>query len=400
MNVKGYLAGCEVANLRVYTGADRTVVRQDYIPKEAYTGEVVRLDSWRGSQCSDHKVASIIIKVGNVEELARVAVVEHLDCPALLGSDLGRALTTELMKMVVAQLEEGDSETVKESEPVRVTRAQAKREAAKAREDDIASAQAECEPIPLGEVFDFPDAYFEQDAIVEPIEELSEWPEIGMVDLPLPNIGCSDAVKLAEEQKGDGSLKELWQQGEKGEKGYAFEQGVLVHFTNDGVDDQVMRVVVPVGRRLQVLQMGHSSSTAGHFGVKKTHSKISRHFVWPKLWSQVKSFVRTCEGCQLAARQNKARAPLQPLPCVGEPFQKVAFDLVDPLPRTASGHKYLLTAMCLFTKFPEAIPLKRVDNVTVLDAMMQIFSRYGMPKELQGSVFTSKLTCLMCKTLR
>ena len=301
-----------------------------------------------------------------------MAVVEHLDCPALLGSDLGRALTTELMKMVVAQLEEGDSETVKESEPVRVTRAQDKREAAKAREDDIASAQAECEPILLGEVFDFPDADFEQDAIVEPIEELSEWPEIGMVDLPLPKIGCSDAVKLAEEQKGDGSLKELWQQGEKGEKGYAFEQGVLVHFTNDGVDDQVMRVVVPVGRRLQVLQMGHSSSTAGHFGVKKTHSKISRHFVWPKLWSQVKSFVRTCEGCQLAARQNKARAPLQPLPCVGEPFQKVAFDLVGPLPRTASGHKYLLTAMCLFTKFPEAIPLKRVDNVTVLDAMMQM----------------------------
>ena len=49
----------------------------------------------------------------------------------------------------------------------------------------------------------------------------------------------------------------------------------------------------------------------------------------------------------------------------------------------------------------EAIPLRRVDNQTVLDAMFEVFSRHGLPKVLltdQGSVFTSKLTQLMCKT--
>ena len=333
-----------------------------------------------------------------MEELAKVAVVEHLDCPALLGSDLGRALTKEMMRTVVAQLEEGDDETERVSESVRVTRAQAKKEAARQREDDIASAQAECEPTPLSDVLDFPDSYFEQDIVVEPVEELSEWPEIGVADLPLPNISCSDTARIVKEQKEDSSLKVLWQQGEKG---YGFENGVLVQLTSDGVDDRVMRVVVPKGRRQQVLQMGHSSITAGHFGVKKTHSRICRHFVWPKLWSQVKGYVRTCEGCQMAARQNKARAPLQPLPCVGEPFEKVAFDLVGPLPRTTSGYKYLLTAMCLYTKFPVAIPLRRVDNHTVVEAMMEVFANYGMPKELltdQGSVFTSRLTRHMCKS--
>ena len=55
--------------------------------------------------------------------------------------------------------------------------------------------------------------------------------------------------------------------------------------------------------------------------------------------------------------------------------------------------------MCMYTKYPEAIPLKRVDNETVLDAMFEIFSRYGLPKVMltdQGSVFTSKLTKSMC----
>ena len=116
---------------------------------------------------------------------------------------------------------------------------------------------------------------------------------------------------------------------------------------------------------------------------------------------EVKAFVRSCAGCQRAARNSLARAPLQPLPVVSEPFSKVAFDLVGPLPRTTSGYKYLLTAMCLYTKYPEAIPLKRVDNVTVLEGLMEVFSKHGFPKEIltdQGSVFMSRMTAHMCKT--
>ena len=67
-----------------------------------------------------------------------------------------------------------------------------------------------------------------------------------------------------------------------------------------------------------------------------------------------------------AARNTNAKAPLQPLPCVTEPF-----DLVGPLPRTVKGNHYILTMMCLFIKYPEAIPLSRVDNETVLDAMVE-----------------------------
>ena len=119
---------------------------------------------------------------------------------------------------------------------------------------------------------------------------------------------------------------------------------------------------------------------AGHFGVKKTYAKIAKTFLWPKMWMQVKAFVRSCAGCQRAARNSLARAPLQPLPVVSEPFSKVAFDLVGPLPRTSSGYKYLLTAMCLYTKYPEAIPLKRVDNVTVLEGLMEVFFKAWVSK--------------------
>ena len=73
-------------------------------------------------------------------------------------------------------------------------------------------------------------------------------------------------------------------------------------------------------------------------------------------------------------------------------------NLVDPLPRTKSGHKY----MCLASKYPEAIPLKKVDAPTVAEAMIDIFSRTGVPSKMltdQGTVFVDKLMTQLCSKM-
>ena len=76
---------------------------------------------------------------------------------------------------------------------------------------------------------------------------------------------------------------------------------------------------------------------------------------------------------------------------------------MGPLPKTHGGHRYILTMMCLYTKYPEAIALRRVDNESVLDAMVEIFSRHGIPQTIltdQGSVFMSRLTKQLCELLK
>ena len=50
--------------------------------------------------------------------------------------------------------------------------------------------------------------------------------------------------------------------------------------------------------------------------------------------------------------------PLHPIPAMGEPFEHVIIDCVGPLPRTKTGNQYMLTVMCVSTRFPEAIPLR------------------------------------------
>lgn len=83
------------------------------------------------------------------------------------------------------------------------------------------------------------------------------------------------------------------------------------------------------------------------------------------------------------------------VPIISEPFHRVVVDIVGPLPKTKSGHKYLLTLLCPATKFPEAIPLKEATSVEVVDGLLAVFSRIGFPAEIQtdqGTTFTSALT--------
>ena len=58
--------------------------------------------------------------------------------------------------------------------------------------------------------------------------------------------------------------------------------------------------------------------------------------------------------------------------------------------------------MCLASRYPEAVALRRVDAETVAEAMMEIFSRTGLPEEIltdQVSVFMGRLTKQLCRLL-
>ena len=82
------------------------------------------------------------------------------------------------------------------------------------------------------------------------------------------------------------------------------------------------------------------------------------------------------------------------IPSVGEPFEEVVIDVVGPLPRTKSGKEYVLTIMDRVSRYPEAIPLSSVRSLVIVDALLNFFTKFGLPKVLQsdcGTNFTSKV---------
>ena len=78
-------------------------------------------------------------------------------------------------------------------------------------------------------------------------------------------------------------------------------------------------------------------------------------------------------------------------------------DLVGPIfPPTERGNKYILTMTDYATRYPEAFPSKDIQAETVAEALVNMFTRVGVPKEIlidQGSQFLSAVMKEMCRLL-
>ena len=123
---------------------------------------------------------------------------------------------------------------------------------------------------------------------------------------------------------------------------YFLEKGVLMRKWNaHGKENEwgsVHQVVLPTRFRQQVLSLAHDFAWSGHLGITKTYERVLRHFFWPGLKADVVKYCKTCHVCQLTGKPNQTipRAPLYPIPVVGEPFERVIKDCVGPLPKTKS----------------------------------------------------------------
>ena len=163
------------------------------------------------------------------------------------------------------------------------------------------------------------------------------------------------------------------------------------------------QLVLPESMRQDVMRLAHEIPLAGHMGKQTTTARILKRFYWPRIFSDVAEYVRHCSVCQRTARVTQTTVPMIPLPSVGGPFQRVATDIVGPLPKTPSGNQYILVVVDYATRYPEAIAVKSTDAETVAQELVNIFARLGIPDELltdQGSNFVSELLNQLSSLLR
>ncbi|GFN80681.1 Zinc finger protein, partial [Plakobranchus ocellatus] len=61
---------------------------------------------------------------------------------------------------------------------------------------------------------------------------------------------------------------------------------------------------------------------------------------------------------------------------------RVAIDLVGPInPPSEAGHRFILTLVDYATRFAEAVPLRKITTESVAEALVDIYSRLGVPEE-------------------
>ena len=222
-------------------------------------------------------------------------------------------------------------------------------------------------------------------------------------DLEIPPVrkGPGDRAKLVEEVRTDPSLKGCRKLAEQGKQGFLWEKDLLYQAKVTPGGEVEHALVLPKGFRRRVLDMAHEGS--GHLGARKVKALLTQRFAWPGMGVDAIKHTRSCAVCQRCSKVGSRKVPMMERQVLSEPFEVLAFDLVGPFPVAKYGYRYVLTAICMGSKWPEAIPLKAQTARAVATGMVEVFARTGIPLQLlsdQGSQFLGSMVRHLCKDLR
>lgn len=180
------------------------------------------------------------------------------------------------------------------------------------------------------------------------------------------------------------------------QKNYCYQNHQLYY--HGGHQDHDLRRVIPRHQKNQLLRQTHDHPLSGHQGQERTHQQTSALYYWPRMESDIKEYVRTCEICQKRERK-RGEAPLEPIKKGIKPFHQVGIDVVGPLPRTLTGKRYVVVAIDHFTKWVEARALEEADAQSIATFIHEdIITRHGVPKKIttdRGSEFINDFMKVM-----
>ncbi|CAC5393704.1 unnamed protein product [Mytilus coruscus] len=134
------------------------------------------------------------------------------------------------------------------------------------------------------------------------------------------------------------------------------------------------------------------------------YTKIQDRFYWKGMYSDVEFWCKSCVDCATKKTpKHRPKAPLNPLPAVSGPFDRVAVDVLGPFPPTYNSNKYMLIFSDYLTRWPEAIPVPNADATTTAKVFIEeVVCRHGAPRQLlsdNGKNFRSNLVKEICKLM-
>lgn len=87
--------------------------------------------------------------------------------------------------------------------------------------------------------------------------------------------------------------------------------------------------------RTKMIQQTHDSKACGHPGRDNTATILSREYFWPKMFENVRRFVRNCDSCgRNKAWRDRRQGFLKPLPIPDRIWQEISIDFVTELPES------------------------------------------------------------------
>jgi ribonuclease HI len=139
-----------------------------------------------------------------------------------------------------------------------------------------------------------------------------------------------------------------------------------------------------------------------HEGICGTHQSAHKMkwllrivgYFWPTMLEDCFRYYKGCRDCQQFGSIQRAPASAMNPIIKPWPFRGWGIDMIGQInPPSSKGHKYILVVTDYFTKWVEAVPLKKVDSGDAIQFVKEhIIYRFGLPQTIttdQGSIFVS-----------
>uniref|UniRef100_A0A2N9G0R7 Integrase catalytic domain-containing protein n=1 Tax=Fagus sylvatica TaxID=28930 RepID=A0A2N9G0R7_FAGSY len=144
-----------------------------------------------------------------------------------------------------------------------------------------------------------------------------------------------------------------------------------------------------------VMKEAHSGECGEHQGKKRLYQLLlTLGYYWPTMKKDTADFVKSCHTCQLQANLIHTHPTSLQNMATPWPFHTWGLDLIGPINPSSGGYIWILVATEYFSKWVEAIPLRKATGAAVANFIREhIITRFGIPHKIisdNGTPFVNK----------
>uniref|UniRef100_A0A2N9HYM4 Integrase catalytic domain-containing protein n=1 Tax=Fagus sylvatica TaxID=28930 RepID=A0A2N9HYM4_FAGSY len=144
-----------------------------------------------------------------------------------------------------------------------------------------------------------------------------------------------------------------------------------------------------------VMKETHAGECGEHQGKNRLYQcLLTLGYYWPTMKKDAADFVKTCHTCQVQANLIHTHPTSLQNMATPWPFHTWGLDLIGPINSASGGHIWILVATEYFTKWIEAIPLRKATGAAVANFIREhIITRFGILYKLvtdNGTPFINK----------
>lgn len=140
------------------------------------------------------------------------------------------------------------------------------------------------------------------------------------------------------------------------------------------------KLCLPEDLRPEVLKQEHNESL--HPGYEKTIHRLKLRYYWPKMAEHTRKYVQSCSVCKQCKPSTLPTAPVMGAQRLSnKPFQILALDFIQNLPRSRNGKCHLLVLMDVFSKWVLLMPVRKIESKEVCRLVEDCWiRRFGTPE--------------------